>query len=204
MTLAREMRTAVTMVIAMVLITGLAYPLAITGAAQLLFRDKADGSFIERDGVIVGSKYLGQTFTQDRYFIGRYSAATILEDGLIVSGASNLGPTNEALIEGVTDEAGAVTSPGIRGRLAEIAAREGVEPGRIPPDAVYASGSGLDPDISPAYAAVQVARVARARGISEDEVRRLVRQHTTKRQLGLLGEERVNVLELNLALDGTR
>jgi len=183
------------MVIALVLITGVIYPLVVTGAAQVLFNDKANGSFIERDGVTVGSTYIGQAFTEDRYFRGRISAAGATEDNpngydAMASGASNLGPTNQVLIDRV------------QASIAAIAEREGVEPSRIPADAVYASGSGLDPDISPAYAAIQVARVARARGIDEDEVRRLVRENTAGRQLGFLGEERVNLLKLNLALDG--
>jgi K+-transporting ATPase ATPase C chain len=183
------------MVIALVVITGIIYPLAVTGVAQVLFNDKANGSFIERDGVTVGSKFIGQVFTEDRYFSGRISAAGATEDNPngydpMASGASNLGPTNQALIDRV------------QASIAAITEREGMEPSQIPPDAVYASGSGLDPDISPAHAEIQVARVARARGISEDEVRRLVREHTAGRQFGFMGEERVNVLKLNLALDG--
>lgn len=197
MTLIRELRAALTMTVALVLITGLAYPFAVTGAAQVLFKDRADGSLITRDGVTVGSTYIGQAFTEDRYFSGRLSAAGATADNPngydpMASGASNLGPTNQALIGRAT------------ATIAAIAEREGVEPSRIPADAVYASGSGLDPDISPAYAALQVPRVARARGISEDEVRALVQRHTAGRQFGLLGEPRVNVLKLNLALDSAR
>jgi K+-transporting ATPase ATPase C chain len=195
MAITREFRTALLMTIVLVLITGIIYPLAITGGAQVLFHDKANGSFIERNGVTVGSKHIGQAFTSDQYFHGRVSAAGATEDNpdgydAMSSGASNLAPTNQALIGRV------------QASIQEIAQREGVDPSRIPADAVYASGSGLDPDISPAYAEIQVARVARARGISEEEVRRLVRDNTAGRLLGIFGEQRVNVLKLNLALDG--
>lgn len=190
----QQVRIAVIMTIVLVTITGLIYPLAVTGAAQVLFRDKANGSFIERDGVVVGSKHIGQAFTDDKYFSGRISAAGATADNPngydpMASGASNLAPTNATLIERV------------QASIEEIAKREGVEPSQIPPDAVYASASGLDPDISPAYAEIQVARVAKARGMSEDEVRRLVKQNTAGRQFGFLGQPRVNVLTLNLALD---
>ena len=193
--MAQQLRPAILMTVVLVLITGIIYPLAVTGAAQVLFKDRADGSFIERDGVTVGSKYIGQAFTEDRYFQGRISAAGATDENpngydAMSSGASNLGPTNQVLIDRM------------RASITQIAEREGVEPSRIPADAVYASGSGLDPDISPAYAEIQVARVARARGISEDEVRRLVKNNTAGRQFGILGEKRVNVLNLNLALDG--
>ncbi len=192
--MAKQICTALTMTLALALITGILYPLAVTGAAQILFKDRAEGSFIEREGVIVGSKYIGQAFTSDRYFRGRLSAAGATEENpngydALASGASNRGPTTQVLIDRV------------QATIAEIAAREGVEPSRIPADAVYASGSGLDPDISPAYAALQAPRVARARGVSEDDVRRLVRANTAGRQFGFLGERRVNVFKLNLALD---
>ncbi|MGD9893217.1 MAG: potassium-transporting ATPase subunit KdpC [Dehalococcoidia bacterium] len=191
----RDIRTAIRMTAALVIITGLLYPLVVTSAAQVLFKDRAGGSLIERDGAVVGSTYIGQVFTQDQYFSGRISAAGVTEDNpngydALVSGASNLGPTNQVLIDRV------------QASIEAIAAREGVEPSRIPADAVYASGSGLDPDISPEYAEIQVARVARVRGISEELVRALVREHTSGRQFGVLGEPRVNVLKLNLALDG--
>lgn len=190
-----QLRIAAVMTLLLVLITGLVYPLAVTGAAQVLFKDKADGSFIERDGVTVGSKYLGQAFTGAQFFHGRISAAGVTDINPggydpMASGASNLGPSNQALIDRVT------------ATIAQIASDEGVDAARVPADAVYSSGSGLDPDISPAYADIQVARVAQARGISEDEVRRLVSRNTAGRQFGVLGEARVNVLKLNLALDG--
>jgi K+-transporting ATPase ATPase C chain len=190
----QQIRTAIVMTLVLVAITGIVYPLAVTGAAQVLFRDKANGSFIEKDGVTVGSTSIGQAFTEDRYFQGRISAAGATEENPngydpMSSGASNLGPTNQVLIDRV------------QASIEQIAEREGVEPSRIPADAVYASGSGLDPDISPEYAEIQVRRVARARGMSEDVVRALVKENTTGRQFGLLGEPRVNVLNLNLALD---
>ena len=193
--MAAQLRAALVMTVALVIITGLAYPLVVTGAAQLLFKDRADGSFIERDGQVVGSKHIGQAFTSPQYFRGRISAAGATEDNPngydpMASGASNLGPTNQALIDRV------------QATIDQIAQEEGVDPGSIPADAVYASGSGLDPDISPEYAALQVPRVARARNMSEDEVRALVKKHTAGRQFGFLGEPRVNVLKLNLALDG--
>jgi potassium-transporting ATPase KdpC subunit len=194
MTLTREFRTAITMIVALVIITGLIYPLAVTGAAQLLFKDRANGSLIERDGAVVGSTYIGQAFTGDQYFSGRISAAGGTEDNpngydALASGASNLGPTNQVLVDRV------------QASIQAIAEREGVDPSQIPADAVYASGSGLDPDISPAYAAIQIPRVARARGISEEQVRALVDDNTSGRQFGILGEPRVNVLKLNLVLD---
>jgi potassium-transporting ATPase KdpC subunit len=191
----QQLRIAVLMTIVLVVITGLIYPFAVTGAAQLLFHDRANGSFIERDGVTVGSKYIGQAFTDDKYFQGRISAAGATDDNpngydAMSSGASNLGPTNQTLIDRV------------QASIQQISQREGVEPGQIPPDAVFSSASGLDPDISPAYAEIQIPRVARARGMSEDAVRRLVKDNTAGRQFGFLGESRVNVLKLNLALDG--
>ncbi len=190
-----QLRIAALMTVVLVVITGLIYPLAVTGVAQLLFHDRANGSFIEKDGKVVGSKYIGQAFTGPRYFHGRVSAAGVTDDNPngydpMASGASNLGPTNPVLIDRV------------KASIEQIAKDEGVDPSQIPPDAVYASGSGLDPDISPAYAEIQVARVARERGMSEDQVRALVKKHTAGRQFGILGEPRVNVLQLNLALDG--
>ncbi|MGH2600965.1 MAG: K(+)-transporting ATPase subunit C, partial [Dehalococcoidia bacterium] len=157
-----HIRTAIVMTLVLAAITGIIYPLAVTGAAQVLFRDKANGSFMEKDGIVVGSTYIGQAFTEDRYFQGRISAAGATEENpngydALASGASNLGPTNQVLIDRV------------QASIEQIAEREGVEPSRIPADAVYASGSGLDPDISPAYAEIQIPRVAGAHGMSEDE-----------------------------------
>ena len=192
-----QLRIAVVMTALLVLITGIAYPLVVTGVAQVAFPDRANGSLIERNGQTVGSALIGQAFSGAGYFRGRLSAAGATADNPagydpLTSGASNLGPTNRALLERV------------QATIDQIAAEEGVAPSQIPADAVYASGSGLDPEISPAYAAIQVARVARTRGLSEEEVRRLVAEHTSGRQFGLLGERRVNVLTLNLALDGRR
>ena len=193
----RQARTALLMLILMTILTGAIYPGVITGVAQVIFPDQADGSFIERDGQTVGSSLLGQSFvdagtnlTLPGYFRGRPSAATITDDGTIISGGSNYGPTNSALTDRVAADVSAIRE--------ENALPDGAE---IPVDLVTASGSGVDPDISPASAELQVVRVARQRGISEDQVRDLVEESTTGRVLGFLGEPRVNVLDLNLALD---
>jgi K+-transporting ATPase ATPase C chain len=182
------------MLVAMTVVVGLAYPLAMTGFAQVVFPHKADGSLVKQDGKLVGSSLIGQLFTDKdgnalpQYFQSRPSAAGDGYDPLS-SGASNLGPENPDLIKAIED------------RRTAAAQLDGTDPAAVAPDALLASGSGLDPDISPAYAAQQVDRVAQARGISPDTVRRLVEQHTHGRSLGFLGEPHVNVLELNLALD---
>jgi K+-transporting ATPase ATPase C chain len=176
----------------MTVLTGLAYPLAMTGAAQVLFSNSADGSLIKRDGKLVGSRLIGQNFSAPRYFRPRPSAAGDGYDAMS-SSASNLGPTNPALIAEV------------RKRVAEYRRENGLPPGSaVPADAVTASASGLDPHISKANARLQAPRVARARGLSLDEVLTLVDEHTDGRPLGFLGEPGVNVLELNLALDSQR
>jgi K+-transporting ATPase ATPase C chain len=179
---------------------GLLYPLAVTGAAQLLFDDKADGSLIERDGEVVGSELIGQTFTSNEYFHGRPSAAGVTAAGsegsdpsdlsTVGSGASNYGPTNEEFLSLVAE------------RIEVYRAENGLgRDVRVPVDAVTASGSGLDPQISIANARLQAARVAAARDLPVAQVNELIDDHTQGRSLGFLGEKGVNVLELNLALD---
>lgn len=171
------------------LVLGVAYPLLVTGIAQLAFRDTAEGSFVERQDVPVGSRLIGQCFVSDRYFHSRPSAAGEGYDAM-ASSASHLAPTSRELVDQV------------RMRVSDVVRREaGIAPGDVPIDLVTASGSGLDPDISPDAALLQVERVARARGLDPQLVHDLVLRHITERQLGFLGERRVNVLELNLALD---
>ena len=170
-------------------VMGIIYPLAMTGLAHVAFPDKSSGSLVEQDGSVVGSRYIGQQFEGPQYFHPRPSAAGAGYDAM-ASGASNLGPTSATLIDR------------IRSSLAQVIAENpGLVEGKVPADMVTASGSGLDPDISPANAEAQVPRVAAARSMSEEKVMRLVREHTAGRDLGFLGEKRVNVLELNLALD---
>jgi len=194
----REIRPAIVLLIALTLITGLAYPLAITGIAETIFPSQAQGSLIEKDGKVVGSTLIGQNFTEDKYFHGRPSATTAPDPqdstktvsapyNAANSGGANLGPTNKALIERV------------QGDVDKLKAENPSMP--VPIDLVTTSGSGLDPDISPEAALFQVPRVAKARKLPEDRVRQLVQDHIEGRTFGILGEPRVNVLQLNLALD---
>jgi len=194
----REIRPAIVVLLALTLITGLAYPLAMTGIAQAIFPNQAQGSLIERDGAVVGSALIGQQFTSDKYFHGRLSATTAPDPNdstktvpapynAANSGGSNLGPSNKALIDRV------------RGDMEALKKENPSMP--VPADLVTTSASGLDPDISPEAALFQVPRVAKARNLPEDHVRQLVTDSTQGRLLGLLGEPRVNVLQLNLALD---
>ena len=186
----RNFLISIWMTLATTVLLGIVYPLVVTGLAQLLYPRQANGELIRRsDGTVVGSRLLGQPFTSGGYFHSRPSAAGPAGYDPMASGGSNLGPTNKALVDRV---AGSVQS---------LSAENAGAP--IPVDLATASGSGLDPDISPAAAEFQVSRVARERGTTEGEVRALVAKHTEQRQLGFLGEARVNVLELNLDLDAT-
>jgi K+-transporting ATPase ATPase C chain len=186
MNITKNLLTAVLMTIITTLLLGVAYPLVVTGLAQLLFPGKANGQLIERGGKIVGSRIIGQTFSSPGYFRSRPSAAGSGYDAANSAG-TNLGPTNEKLIDSV--------------KAAVDAAREENPSAPVPVDLVTSSASGLDPHISPAAALFQLTRVARERGVPETEIRRLVDVHTEGRQFGFLGEPVVNVLELNLALD---
>jgi K+-transporting ATPase ATPase C chain len=194
----REIRPAIVVLLALTLITGLAYPLAMTGIAQAIFPTQAQGSLIERNGTVVGSALIGQQFTSDKYFHGRPSATTAPDPNdstktvpapynAANSGGSNLGPSNKALIDRV------------QGDMETLKKENPSMP--VPADLVTTSASGLDPDISPEAALFQVPRVAKARNLSEDRVRQLVTENAQGRLFGLLGEPRVNVLQLNLALD---
>jgi len=184
-----HLRPAVVLTLLLCLITGLIYPAMVTGLAQLLFPRQAHGSLVSVNGRIVGSVLIGQAFTRPQYFHSRPSAAGAGYDGA-ASGGTNRGPTDRRLADTL-----------VAGAVERAVEQDGAVRGRIPSDMVTASASGLDPHISPANAELQVARVARARGVAADSVRVVVRRHTEGRQFGLFGEPRVNVLLLNLALD---
>src|SRR5215468_2947756 len=194
----RLIRPAIVVLVALTLITGLVYPLAMTGIAQMLFPRQAQGSLIERNGTVVGSELVGQVFESDKYFHGRPSATTAPDPNdstktvpapynAANSGGPNLGPTSKSLIERV------------QGDIEKLKQENSSAP--VPADLVTTSGSGLDPDISPEAALFQVPRIAKARNLPENVLRQLIAANTSGRFLGLLGEPRVNVLELNLALD---
>jgi potassium-transporting ATPase KdpC subunit len=196
----KQIRPAIVMIVLMTALTGLAYPLAMTGIAGAVFPHQAGGSLITKDGKVIGSELIGQNFTSDKYFHGRPSATTDTDPNDSTktvpapynaqnSSGSNLGPTSKALIDRV------------KGDAATLAAQNPGTP--VPVDLVTTSASGLDPDITPAAALFQVPRVAKARNLPEDTVRNLVTEQTRGRIFGILGEPRVNVLALNMALDKT-
>ncbi len=185
----RQLGVSLRLLLLLTLVLGVAYPLAVWGVAQATMPGRADGSLVTVNGTTVGSSLLGQTFQGDGWFQPRPSAAGDGYDTLS-SGASNLGPTNPELVDQVEE------------RRAAVAEANGVDPSAVPADAVTASASGLDPHISPEYARLQVARVARERGLPEGTVSQLVEDHIEGRLLGFIGEPRVNVLQLNLALNG--
>ena len=185
----KELRPALMLLVVMTVLTGFVYPLAVTGVAQLVFPWQSAGSLVESDGRVIGSALIAQNFTSPGYFHPRPSAAGAEGYDAASSGASNLGPTSKQLADIVA------------ARVAALRAENPDVQGPIPADLVTASGGGLDPHVSPAAAAYQVPRVAKARGLSEDAVRDLVAAHTEGRQWGVFGEARVNVLALNMALD---
>jgi len=194
MNITKNLIVAILMTVVTTLLLGVAYPLVVTGLAQVLFPDRSNGQLIQRDGTLIGSRIIGQSFSSPGYFRGRPSAAGTGYDAAN-SGGTNLGPTNRKLVDAVKAgvEAARKENPngcGVRGAGCDV-----------PIDLVTSSASGLDPHISPAAAAFQVPRVARERGASETDLQRLVDAHTIGRQFGILGEPVVNVLELNLALD---
>lgn len=188
--MAAILRPTLVLFTALTLVTGLAYPLAVTGIARVFFPGQAAGSLIERDGKVVGSALIGQHFADPKNFWGRPSATAPMADNAANSGGSNLGPTNPALLDAV------------KGRIADLRAADPDNTQPVPVDLVTASASGLDPELSVAGADYQAARVARARGLPLGDVQALIARETEGRWLGVIGEPRVNVLKLNLALDG--
>ncbi|HWT83514.1 MAG TPA: potassium-transporting ATPase subunit KdpC [Candidatus Acidoferrum sp.] len=188
----KHVRPALVSLVVLTAITGLLYPLVVTGIAQVIFPRQANGSLIMKDGKAVGSELIGQPFDDPKYFWSRPSATSPFPDNAGSSGGSNLGPTNPDLQKAV------------QGRIDALKAADPGNTAPIPVDLITASGSGLDPHISPAAALYQARRVAKARGLSEDAVRNLIETNTEGRQFGFLGEPRVNVLKLNLALDALK
>lgn len=188
----KHLRISLITILLFTVLTGLAYPLAVTGIGQLMFPGNANGSLITENGKIVGSELIGQPFSDPRYFWGRLSATGPFPYNAAASSGSNYGPTNPALFDAV------------KGRIKQLHDADSTNTLPIPVDLVTASGSGLDPHISIAAARYQIQRVARVRGLGVDKVQSLVDENTESRQLGFLGEPRVNVLKLNLALDKTQ
>jgi K+-transporting ATPase ATPase C chain len=187
-----HLRASLLLLMALTVLTGLVYPVAVTGIAQVLFSDAANGSLIYRNGKAQGSRLIGQPFADAQYFWGRLSATVPFPYNAAASSGSNLAPTNRALVDNA------------RARIDALRRADPLNAAPVPVDLVTASGSGLDPHISPAAAAYQVGRVARARGLNEAQVLRAVEQNTESRTLGVIGEARVNVLRLNLDLDAGR
>ncbi len=187
-----QFRPAIVLLVLLSLITGGAYPLAVTGLAQALFPHQANGSLIVKDGQMLGSELVGQSFDDPKYFWGRLSATSPFPYNAAASSGSNLGPSNPGLRQAA------------QARINALRMADPTNTTPIPVDLVTASGSGLDPHLSPAAALYQLPRVARARGLSEDQIRTLVEQFTEGRLCGIFGEPRVNVLKLNLALDASR
>jgi len=189
--MSRLIRNALVLLLGLSVLTGIVYPLVVTGIAQVLFPDRSNGSLVMSDGKPAGSELIGQAFSDPKYFWSRPSATAPFANNAAASSGSNLGPTNPALKDAV------------RQRVDALRAADPGNAAAVPVDLVTASGSGLDPHISPAAARYQLARVARTRGVSEERVANLLSKATESRQLGLLGEPRVNVLELNLMLDAS-